>query len=85
MLHVEVAPAPPTAAAAQATARRILAGVTVQYLPSGQVARKLQLSSRALGKITGAPQAAEYTPTHSQSASSGAAISGCPWIKTLPF
>lgn len=53
MLHVEVAPAPPAAATAQATARRILAGVRVQYLPSGQVARRLHMSSRTLGKITG--------------------------------
>ncbi|KAA6417737.1 MAG: 5 -3 exoribonuclease 1, partial [Trebouxia sp. A1-2] len=53
MLHIEVAPTPPAAATAQATARRILGGVRVQYLPSGQVARWLHMSSRTLGKITG--------------------------------
>ena len=53
MLHIEVAPTPPAAATAQATARRILGGVRVQYLPSGQVARRLHMSSRTLGKITG--------------------------------
>jgi len=53
MLHIEVAPAPPAAATAQATARRILGGVRVQYLPSGQVARRLHMASRTLGKITG--------------------------------
>ena len=53
MLHIEVLPAPLAAATAQATARRILGGVRVQYLPSGQVARRLHMSSRTLGKITG--------------------------------
>ncbi len=53
MLHIEVSPAPAAAATAQATARRILSGVRVQYLPSGQVARRLHMSSRTLGKITG--------------------------------
>ncbi|DBA92644.1 TPA: hypothetical protein ACH3X1_002861 [Trebouxia sp. C0004] len=53
MLHIEVAPVPPASATAQATARRILGGVRVQYLPSGQVARRLHMSSRTLGKITG--------------------------------
>ena len=52
MLHLEVAPAPPAAATAQATARRILSGVRVQYIPSGQVARRLHMSSRTLGKLT---------------------------------
>ena len=59
MLHIEVAPPPPAAATAQATARRILSGVRVQYMPSSQVARKLHMSSRTLGKITG--QLASYT------------------------
>ena len=53
LLHIEVVPAPPAAATAQATARRILSGVRVQYIPSGQVARRLHMSSRTLGKLTG--------------------------------
>ena len=53
MLHIEVAPAAPAAATAQATARRIVSGVRPQFLPSGQVARRLHMSSRTLGKLTG--------------------------------
>ena len=55
MLHVEVQPAPPAAVTAQATARRVLSGVRVQYMPSGLAARKLQLNPRTLGKLTGQP------------------------------
>lgn len=53
MLHIEVAPAAPAAATAQATARRIVSGVRPHFLPSGQVARRLHMSSRTLGKLTG--------------------------------
>ena len=53
MLHIEVAPAAPAAATAQATARRMVSGVRPHYLPSGQVARRLRMSSRTLGKLTG--------------------------------
>ena len=60
MLHIEVAPAAPAAATAQATARRMVSGVRPHYLPSGQVARRLHMSSRTLGKLTG--QAYSYTP-----------------------
>jgi hypothetical protein len=54
MLHVSVAPAPPTAATAATTARRIVKSITVQWQPSGAVARKLTLDPRTLGKITSA-------------------------------
>jgi len=53
-LHVSVAPAPPTAATAAATARRIVKSIAVQWQPSGVVARKLTLDPRTLGKITSA-------------------------------
>ena len=54
MLHVSVAPAPPTSATAAATAQRIVKSITVQWQPSGVVARKLTLDPRTLGKITSA-------------------------------
>ena len=54
MLHVSVAPSPPTAATAAATARRIVKSIAVQWQPSGVVARKLTLDPRTLGKITSA-------------------------------
>lgn len=53
MLHIQVQAAPPAAATAQATARRVIGGVRVQYMPSGLAARKLQMSPRTLGKLTG--------------------------------
>ena len=52
MLRVSLAPAPPTALTAT-TARRILQSITVQYQPSSDVARQLNLDTRTLGKITG--------------------------------
>lgn len=51
--RLEVYPAPANAAQAAQAARRILAHVTVNYMPSGQVARRLGVSSRTLGRITG--------------------------------
>ena len=53
--RLTIALRPPSAAAAAAggAARRILATVSVQYLPSGSIARRLGLSPRALGRITG--------------------------------
>ena len=53
MLHIELHPASPAGAALQATAKRILTGVLVQYQPSGLVARKLQMQPRTLGRVTG--------------------------------
>ena len=52
-LTIALKPASAAAAAAGGAARRILATVSVQYLPSGSVARRLGLSPRALGRITG--------------------------------
>ena len=60
MLHVAIMPAPPTALTAAATARRIVKSITVQYQPSGVVARRLTLDPRTLGKIT----SAEPSPSH---------------------
>jgi 5'-3' exoribonuclease 1 len=51
--RVEVAPSPAATAQAAAAARRILGNVGVAYQPSGQVARRLGVSSRTLGRITG--------------------------------
>ena len=51
--RLEIFPAPANAAQAAQAARRILAHVTVNYIPSGQVARRLGVSSRTLGRITG--------------------------------
>ncbi|KAK9818370.1 hypothetical protein WJX72_011521 [[Myrmecia] bisecta] len=53
-LHVEIDPAPVTAAQAAQTAKRLLSGGTlaVRYEASGQVARKLGVSARTLGRIT---------------------------------
>lgn len=53
MLRVFLAPAPITAAQAASTARRLLTTVTVQYQPSGLIARKLAIDPRTLGKLTG--------------------------------
>ena len=53
MLHISVQAAPAAAATAQATAKRVIGGVRVQYMPSGLAARKLQMSPRSLGKLTG--------------------------------
>ena len=55
MLRVSLAPAPPTALTAATTAHRIMKSITVQYQPSGAVARRLTLDPRTLGKITSAP------------------------------
>ena len=52
-LHVLVSPPSATAAAAAASARRMLAAVKVQYAPSGAAARKLGVTPRALGRVTG--------------------------------
>jgi 5'-3' exoribonuclease 1 len=51
--RVEILPAPPSAAQAAQAARRILSNVTVSYQASGQVARRLGVSSRSLGRMTG--------------------------------
>lgn len=51
--RVEVVPAPPSAAQAAQAARRILSNVSVSYQPSGQVARRLGVNSRTLGRMTG--------------------------------
>ena len=53
-LRVRLQPAAPTADAAAAVARRLLTSVTVEFQPSGQVARKLAIDPRTLGKLTGA-------------------------------
>ena len=53
MLHISVQAVPAAAATAQATAKRGIGGVRVQYMPSGLAARKLQMSPRSLGKLTG--------------------------------
>lgn len=58
MLHISVQGAPPAAATAQATARRVIGGVRVQYMPSGLAARRLQMLPRTLGKLTGDAHAA---------------------------
>lgn len=50
---VELSPAPPAAAQLASAARRILSSVKVAYQPSGQVARKLGVSARTLGRMTG--------------------------------
>lgn len=52
-LRVEVIPPAPTNVLIQQTAKRLLTTMVPRYLPSHQVARKLQVSSRALGRITG--------------------------------
>jgi hypothetical protein len=64
MLRVSLAPAPMTAAQAAQTARRLLTTVRVQYQPSGQVARKLAIDPRTLGKITGAASLAAHSHSH---------------------
>ena len=51
--RVEVTPAPANAAQAGQAARRILSHVQVVYQPSGQVARRLGVNSRTLGRMTG--------------------------------
>lgn len=52
-LRVRVAPAPPATASAAATAKRLLTGVATAFMASGQVARRLGVSPRTLGKLTG--------------------------------
>ena len=52
-LRVHVEPAPPATASAASTAKRLLTGVTTQFLQSGQVARRLGIDPRTLGKLTG--------------------------------
>jgi hypothetical protein len=64
MLRVSLAPAPMTAAQTAQTARRLLTTVRVQYQPSGQVARKLAIDPRTLGKITGAASFAADSHSH---------------------
>jgi len=51
--RVEVVPAPPSAAQAAQAARRILSNVSVSYQPSGQVARRMNVNARTLGRMTG--------------------------------
>ncbi|BDA46451.1 5'-3' exoribonuclease 1 [Coccomyxa sp. Obi] len=53
LLHVSVQPMNPTAVAAAQRARHLINNTKVLYMPSGQVARKLAISPRTLGKITG--------------------------------
>lgn len=52
-LRVRVEPAPPATASAASTAKRLLTGVTTAFMASGQVARRLGVSPRTLGKLTG--------------------------------
>ena len=83
MLHISVQGAPPAAATAQATARRVIGGVRVQYMPSGLAARRLQMSPRSLGKLTGDAQAHNRTPlfegTETHSVYSRPPISHASW------
>lgn len=51
--RVLLTPAPANAAQVASAAKRILGNVSVQYQPSGQVARRLGVSPRTLGRITG--------------------------------
>ena len=48
----------PACLAFRPAARRLLGNINVQYQPSGQVARKLGVSYRTLGRMTGARCAA---------------------------
>ncbi|GAB4816899.1 hypothetical protein N2152v2_003945 [Parachlorella kessleri] len=52
-VRVSVEPAPTNAAAVAASARRILSNMRPTYLPSNQVARRLGVSFRTLGRMTG--------------------------------
>ena len=52
-LRVLVHPPSAASAAAAAVARRILASVKVTYAPSGAAARRLGVTPRALGRVTG--------------------------------
>ena len=52
-VRVSLEPAPTNAAAVAASAKRLLGNMRGSYTPSGAVARRLGVSSRTLGRMTG--------------------------------
>lgn len=52
-VRVSIQPAPTNAAAVAASAKRILGNMKATFVPSGQVARRLGVSYRTLGRMTG--------------------------------